>query len=154
MSRALVTIRRKEDRERVAKWAGQAPWGTRVTFAAPRRTLDQNALMWALLTDVASQLPWHGVKLSADNYKLLFMDALKREDRLAPNIDGTGFVNLGTSSSDLSKSEMSDLIELIRMFGAQHGVEFHEKDGVASASSKVASGISNASPLAAEHISE
>jgi len=45
---------------------------------------------------------------------------------MVPNIDGSGFVNLGRSSSDLSKAEMTDLIEIIHAFGANHGVVFHE----------------------------
>jgi hypothetical protein len=82
--------------------------------------------MWAMLTDIATQLPWHGVKLTPEDWKLVFLDALKRELRMVPNIDGTGFVNLGRSSSDLSKEEMSDLFELIHAFGAKHGVTFHD----------------------------
>lgn len=53
------------------------------------------------------------------------MDALNREVRMVPNIDGTGFVNLGTRSSDLSKEEMSDLMEIISAFGANHAVKFN-----------------------------
>jgi hypothetical protein len=48
--------------------------------------------------------------------------------RIVPNLDNTGFVNLGTSSSDLSKDEMSELIELILAFGANHNVELHEPE--------------------------
>jgi len=80
--------------------------------------------MWCLLTEVAQQLPWHGIKLRPDDWKLLFLDALKRELRMMPTLDGAGFVNLGRSSSDLTKSEMSDLLELILKFGAEHGVKF------------------------------
>jgi hypothetical protein len=72
-------------------------------------------------------LKWHGRHLTPDDWKLQFLDALRRakneELRIVPNIDNTGFVNLSTSSSDLSKKEMSDLIELIYKFGAEHGVE-------------------------------
>lgn len=81
--------------------------------------------MWAMLTDIASQVEWHGLKLSADDWKLIFLDGLKAELRLVPNIDGNGFVNLGRSSSDLSKEEMGDLMALIEAFGANHGVVFH-----------------------------
>lgn len=77
-----------------------------------------------MLTDIARQLPWHGVKLTPDDWKLVFLDALKREVRMVPNIDGNGFVNLGRSSSDLSKQEMGDLLDLIAEFGARHGVQF------------------------------
>lgn len=126
MTRASVTISTLSDRERAMRWTQQAPTGTRIDFKAPKRSLPQNDRLWAMLTDVASQLPWHGVKLTAPDWKLIFLDALKRELRMVPNIDGTGFVNLGRSSSDLSKEEMSDLFALIDAFGTNHGVLFHD----------------------------
>lgn len=124
MSRALITIRNLKDRARAALWANKAPSGTRIMFKAPRRTLPQNDRMWAMLTDIAMQVEWHGWKLSAGEWKLIFLDALKRETRAVPNLDGNGFVDIGRSSSDLSKQEMSDLIDLIAAFGAQRGVVF------------------------------
>jgi hypothetical protein len=99
---------------------------TRVIFKTSKRTLPQNDRMWAMLTDVASQVPWHGLKLDTEDWKLLFLDALKRELRMVPNLDGNGFVPLGRSSSDLTIEEMTDMIELIFKFGAEHGVIFHE----------------------------
>jgi len=81
-----------------------------------------------MLTDVATQLKWHGISLTPDDWKLVFLDSLNRESRFVPTIDGTGFVNLGRSSADLSKEEMSELIELIFAFGAQHGVKFNEPE--------------------------
>jgi hypothetical protein len=50
--------------------------------------------------------------------------------RLVPSLDGTGVVNLGRSSSNLSKSEFSDLLELIHEFGARHGVVFHDPNAM------------------------
>lgn len=126
MTRALIVINSKSDRDRAVKWIGQAAVGTRVEFKQAKRSDEQNSKLWAMLTEVATQCPWHGVKLAADDWKFVFVDALKRELRVVPNIDGTGFVNLGRSSSDLSKSEMSDLIELIHAFGAEHGVHFKD----------------------------
>lgn len=126
MSRATLIIATAADRKRAHAWIDQAPWNTRLEVKAPKRTLPQNDRMWAMLTDVARQLPWHGVKLTPDDWKLIFLDGLKQEMRLVPNINGNGFVNLGRSSSDLSREEMGDLMELISAFGAQHGVVFHE----------------------------
>ena len=123
---ATLIIANEAERQKAARWLSKAPWNTRVTFKGPKRTIPQNDRLWAMLTDVAVQLPWHGVKLTPEDWKLLFMDALKREVRAVPNIDGTGFVNLGRSSSDLSKAEMGDLMELIAAFGANHGVVFAE----------------------------
>lgn len=128
MGRATLVLVNDEIRARAASWVRKAPPNTRVEFKAPKRTLDQNALFWSLLTDVASQVLWHGVRLSTDDWKLIFLDGLRREMRIVPNLDGTGFVNLGRSSSDLSKEEMTDLIELIQAFGASHGVVFHGRD--------------------------
>lgn len=126
MTRYLVTLHSSRDRARAAKYLAAAPFGTRVEFKAAKRTLSQNDRFWAMLTDVSEQLSWHGKKLRADDWKLVFLDALKRELRIVPNIDGTGFVNLGRSSSDLTKSEMGDLMEIISAFGAQNGVQFHD----------------------------
>ena len=126
MTRALITIHSQADRERAAKWSMQAPLGLRIEFKQAKRSDDQNSKLWAMLTEVATQCPWHGVKLTADDWKFVFIDALKRELRTVPNIDGNGFVNLGRSSSDLSKAEMSDLIELIHAFGAGHDVKFKD----------------------------
>lgn len=129
MTRALITLRSAADRNLALRWIADVPAGTRVEFKAPKRSLPQNDRMWAMLTEIAMQLPWHGLKLSTDDWKLIFLDALKREVRNVPNLNGDGFVSLGRSSSDLSKEEMSDLIELIYAFGSQHGVTF--KDGEA-----------------------
>lgn len=126
MTRYLMVLNSPADRQRAHRYVEHAPYGTRVEFKAAKRTLDQNSKMWAMLSDVAEQVPWHGVKLRADDWKFLFLDALKRELRMVPNIDGNGFVNLGRSSSDLTKAEMIDLIELIAMFGASHGVSWSD----------------------------
>jgi hypothetical protein len=127
MSRAQLTLCSKAEREKAIRWIEQAPTGTRVTFKESKRTSDQNSKLWASLTDIATQLDWHGQKLTPDDWKILFLDALNREMRPVPRIDGRGFVNLGRSSSNLSKQEFSDLLELIAAFGAEHGVIFHDQ---------------------------
>jgi hypothetical protein len=129
MSRALLIVRDNSDRERAVRWCQKAPPGTRIEFKASKRSIDQNSLLWSHLSDIAAALPWHGIKLTASDWKFLFLDALKRELRMVPNLDGDGFVNLGRSSSDLSKAEMGDLIELIRQFGANHGITFIDQRG-------------------------
>ena len=133
MTRATLILNCKARREQAARWCMSAPVGTRLTFAEPKRSIPQNDAMWAALTDIAKQLTWHGIRMSPDDWKLVMLDALKREVRMVPNIDGNGFVNLGRSSSDLTKAEMSDLLEIIHAFGAKHGVEFHDSHGGAGA---------------------
>jgi len=121
MSRALVTLRTADDRERACRWIRQAPPGSRIEFKSPRRTLPQNDRMWAMLTEVSTQLAWHGQKLTPDDWKDLFMGALRKE-RLVPGING-GLTSIGMRTSDLTKEEMSDLIELICHFAAVNSIK-------------------------------
>lgn len=135
MSRYQVIVRSTADRERAIRFVQAAPLGSRVEVKAAKRTLPQNDKMWAMLTEVATQLPWHGKKLRPDDWKLLFLDALQRAHKadvtILPNLDDNGFVNVSTSSSDLSKYEMGDLIEMIYEFGALHNVKFKDDAEVA-----------------------
>lgn len=126
MSRALITINSAADRERAARWAMQMPLGGRVEFKDAKRSLPQNARMWAMLTDVATQKEHAGRKYTPDQWKVLFMHACGREVQFVPSLDNSTFIPWGQSSSDLSKQEMTDLIEFIFAWGAENGVVFHE----------------------------
>jgi hypothetical protein len=133
LSRALLILATPDVRARARGWIDKAPPGTRVEFKAPKRTLPQNDRMWAMLTDLSRQQTWHGMHLSPDDWKVLFMDGLNRELRAVPSLDGRGFVNLGRSSSELSVHEMGDLMTLIEMFGAERGVVFGDAATLAKA---------------------
>jgi hypothetical protein len=122
MSRALLTLRTIADRETACRWVRQAPVGSRLEFKSPRRTLPQNDRLWAMLTEIARQVDWYGQKLTPDDWKDVFTASLRRA-HVVPGIDG-GFVPLGMRTSDMSKEEMSALIELIYAFGAERGVVF------------------------------
>ena len=87
-----------------------------------RRSIGQNALMWSLLGDISRQVEWHGEKMTKKDWKWVFTAAIRRQ-RMVPGIDG-GIVFLGEPTSGMSKQEMSDLIELLYSFGAEHGVEW------------------------------
>lgn len=125
MSRALIILQSAADRAKAANWAAKAPVGTRVEWKAPKRSLPQNDLMWAMLTDVSAQKEHFGRKYSPDIWKLLFMDGLGREVKFVPALDGTTVVPMNQSSSDLSREEMGALIDFIDAWGAQNGVTFH-----------------------------
>lgn len=131
MSRAVIAIVSNSDRERAAKWSKQAPIGTRVEFKEVKRSLPQNSRMWAMLTDVATQKTHCGRKYTTDQWKLLFMHACGREVQFIPALDNSTFIPWGQSSSDLSRQEMTDLIEFIFSWGAEHGVVFHDLEPVA-----------------------
>jgi len=96
-----------------------------VEFKAPKRSLPQNDLMWSRLTEISQQVVWHGQKLSPDDWKDIFTVSL-RKARVVPGIDPGSFVLLGLRTSDMSKEEFTNLLDLIDAFAAEHGVTFKE----------------------------
>lgn len=131
MSRAVIVIRSQADRDKAAAWCRNAPAGTRVELKAARRSTEQNSLLWQRLTEVAHQVDWYGQKLTAEDWKDVMSAALRRA-RVVPGIDAGTFVPLGLRTSDMTKQEMSDLLELIAAFGAERGVKFRDLDGEAA----------------------
>ena len=127
-SRQLLILIDDQVRARAISMMRGLPDGTRVTFQDPKRTLDQNAHFWALLTDVAEQVEHCGRKYDTDAWKHILLHAFGREMKFLPGIDQKTFVPVGLSSSDLSKEEMAEMIEFIRQFGAERGVVFHEPE--------------------------
>lgn len=125
MSRNAVTLQSRSDRERAAAWCANAPTGTSVEFRGPRRNLDQNALMWSLLGQISKQVDWYGQKLSSEDWKDVLTASMRRT-RVVPGIDAGTFVPLGMRTSQMSKQELSDLLELIYAFGAERNVKFRE----------------------------
>ncbi|OAF05855.1 hypothetical protein AYJ54_00565 [Bradyrhizobium centrolobii] len=115
----------RADRNLIATWANNVPEGTTVEFRAPRRTIDQNALMWSLLGQISKQVEWYGQKLSSEDWKDVLTASLRRT-RVVPGIDAGTFVPLGMRTSQMTKEEISDLLELIYAFGAERGVKFRE----------------------------
>ena len=126
MSRAVLILSSSEIREKAIRWIRGLPDNTRIEFKKPKRSLPQNAKLWAMLTEVSEQVVYHGLRLTPDDWKLLFLDSLRREVRNVPNLDGNGIVSLGRSSSDLSKDEFGDLLEIIYAYGAHNDVVFSD----------------------------
>ena len=126
MSKRILKLTGSLAKQAACRYVNEAPEGYMVTIAEPTRTLEANALMWALLTDLSNQTDWHGVKLSPDEFKDLLSAGLVKS-KVVPNIEGNGFVVLGQRTSKMSKREMGDLIELITAFGIERGVVFGDE---------------------------
>lgn len=138
MSRYLLTISNERDRAKAAEWLARLPFGWRVQFLETKRTLPQNDRMWAMLTDISTQLVWHGQRYSPDDWKDHFMHVLNG-GRWMPAEDG-GMIPIGRSTSKLGKQEHTLLQDIIEGFAERHGVILHgpkeseaaETEGVAS----------------------
>jgi len=122
MSKRILKLTGDLARRAACRHVMEAPVGHVVTLAAPTRTLDQNALLWPLLQEVADQVVWYGTRLTKEEWKDVF-SAVLRKQKAVPGIEG-GFVVCGLSTSRFSKQEFSELIELIHAFGAERGVVF------------------------------
>lgn len=127
----VVTLANDRLRAKAHEYVDKAKDNSRVEFKGPKRSSNQNAAMWAMLSDVARGLVWNGRLMDTESWKLVFLDALRRERKdemqLVPNVDRTGWVNVSSAhSSDLDDQEMRDLLTIIRAFGDQNGVEWSE----------------------------
>lgn len=150
MGRALLVIETIEERQKAKHWIDKAPVGTRVEFKASKRTLPQNDLLWALLTEVAQQLEHGGKKYEPAQWKAIFLHAFGREVSFLPSLDLKTFLPIELSSSDLSKDEMTDFIEFILKEGADRGVVFRDRTNPADESpSPNASAGNDADPASA-----
>lgn len=118
-----VIIGRSGTRETVYRIIDAAPPGSVVNIKPPRRTLDQNAKMWAMLSDISRAKP-EGRHLTPDVWKALFLHALDHAQRFEMALDGNGMVPVGFRSSRLTKEQMADLITVIDEYGARHNVEW------------------------------
>jgi hypothetical protein len=124
MSKQIFRLVHDEARRRAIQAVKDAQDGYIITVSEPTRNLDQNAALWAMLTDISRQVDWYGNKLSQEEWKSVFSSSLKKQ-KVVPGLDG-GFVVCGQSTSKMTKSEFSELLELIAAFGANNGVKFND----------------------------
>lgn len=88
------------------------------------RNLEQNRKQFAMYNDLSRQLTWHGMKLTPEQWKELLSHEW-RAQAIVPGISG-GFCALGVRTSKMKKREMSELIEIVYMFGSEQGVKWSE----------------------------
>ena len=105
-----------------------APIGWQVLIQEPKRGVDQNAVLWGLLDDFAKQVTHvNGQKYPKEAWKMAMMHHLGIEAGFMPSLDGSEIVPLGYRSSQLTRSQMRDLLTLVEAEGAARGVVFTER---------------------------
>jgi len=126
MARQTYVLLNDAIRARVHSAIDAAPEKTRIELRDPQRTLPQNSRFYAMLTDISDQAEHMGRKYDVGEWKAIILAALGREIRFLPSLDGTTFIPLGLSSSELSKEEMTDAIEFMFAEFIPRGVIFNE----------------------------
>lgn len=123
MNGHTIILAGESQRNLAERMVRSAPPGAIVKIEPAKRTLSQNAMLWAMLSDVSRQQP-QGRKHTPDMWKAIFMKAAGHEVQFMHGIDGEPFP-VGFRSSRMTKQQMADLIDWISAYGAEHGVKFH-----------------------------
>jgi hypothetical protein len=109
----------------------RAPANAIVTIREAKRSDEQNAKMWAMLSEVSRAKP-EGRMWTPETWKAAFMHSLGHQVRFCEGLDNSGPFPLGFRSSRLTVRQMADLITVIDEYGARHGVVFHDAEGIAA----------------------
>ena len=129
-----IILAHKTARMRAAQAVAEAPDGYIVTIKEPTRNLEQNSLLWVLLTAFSKQLQWpvngRMVKMAPEDWKDVLSAAFRKETaRLAMGIDG-GVVMLGMRTSQMGKREFAEFVDFIHAVAADRGVSLAETANV------------------------
>lgn len=102
----------------------RAPPNAVLTIKESARSTEQNAKLWAMLSDVSRAKP-EGRRHTPEIWKCLFMSACGHAVQFENGLNGQPFP-VGFRSSRLTKAQMSDLIECVSEYGARHHVQWSE----------------------------
>ena len=122
----VVIIRGTRQRDLAKALIERAPVDAVVTIKEGTRSLDQNAKLWAMLSDIARAKP-EGRAMSPELWKAAFMSALGYEIIWQPGIENAPPFPAGFRTSRLSKAQFADLITFVQSYGDRHGVRWSDE---------------------------
>jgi len=125
MSGQTIILNSPHCRDLARQMINVAPAGSVVNVKAATRSNDQNAKMWAMLSDISRAKP-DGRTHTPDVWKALFMNACGYEVQFLHGLDGNPFP-AGFKSSKLSKAQMAELITFIYAYGDEHKVKWSDR---------------------------
>lgn len=125
MTGQTIILTGMSSRSKAARLVAIAPDHAVCTIREASRSPDQNAKMWAMLSDIARAKP-EGRHWTTDVWKAAFMHSLGHGVQFCEGLDDKGPFPVGFRTSRLSKPQMGDLITVIQEYGDRHGVEWSE----------------------------
>lgn len=97
-----------------------------VTISEPTRSLEQNAKLHAMLTDVSRQSMFMGKKRSVEFWKGLFVSgwqiATGQSPEIVPGLEGE-FINIRESTSRMSVRKLAGVIEYVDAYCAMNDIK-------------------------------
>lgn len=140
MTRHILALSSKANRALAKQGIDRAPEGYVVELREAKRSDEQNRALWSLLNQIQKQRPTHqGVKMSAELWKSVFMQAAGHEIVFVPTLDGDGMFPIGHRSSQLTKGEFADLLTVILAWTAKEDLTIAHFDADSSEAAPVVS---------------
>jgi hypothetical protein len=124
-----IILHGEMQRLRAKREIDRAPPKAIVRIVEAKRTTEQNDRFWAMLTDISKAEPM-GRKHTPDDWKAILMNACGWECQFIEGLDGRPFPQ-GFRSSNLTKSQMTTLIEYMFTFGAEHQIRWSNESEAA-----------------------
>lgn len=129
MSRQVYVLSHDTARRNAAQAVMDAPEGFVVRVEPANKSRDQESMYHAIFADVARTRTFMGKKWDAETWKRLLVDAFARvkaeegeplqgHGAIMPNLDGTGFIQLGVQTRNLTKAQASEFIEFLNAWMA------------------------------------
>lgn len=91
-----------------------------------KRSLAENAMLHALLSQISRQVEWAGAKRDPEVWKRLLTASWCRARgehvEMLPALDGHGVDIVFRRTSQLTRAECAELIEFVQAWAAEHGV--------------------------------
>ena len=130
MEKQIFRLSHNTARQNAARAVLEAPEGFMVRIEPPKKSRDQEAMYHAIFAEVANRHTFMGKKWDAETWKRLLVDAFARvkaaegepiqgHGAMVPNLDHTGFVQLGVQTRRFTKKEASEFIEFLHAWMAE-----------------------------------
>lgn len=119
--RQIFRLVHEQARQRAEQAVKSVPDGHIVRISPPTRNLEQNALLHALLGEIAASCKYMGRALSIDQWKVIFISghaiATGNGADIMPGLEGE-FCNVRESSASMTIPRMASLIEYVQAWRA------------------------------------
>lgn len=107
-------------------------FGKVVTLRDPTRTLEANAKLHAMLTDIARQAKYMGKPRTVEFWKGLFVSgwqiATGQKAEIVPGLEGE-FINIRESTATMSGKKLHSVIEYVNAWCAMNDIKLSAGDG-------------------------
>lgn len=125
--RKQYILMHQEARQAAINAINEAPEGYYVDIKPRNRSLEQNAMLHALIQEISQKLEWAGKTRTTEAWKRLLTAAWLRARgepiEMLPAIDGHGVDIVFRKTSELTVNEMTELLEYIQAWAVEQGIE-------------------------------